>query len=163
MAVQIREIPRNIDPSLRLFLQDVRAALIRLSPSVIPSGAVTNLKATGKSGGVIIEFTRSDADTYILYRNSTPQLDGSVIFDIGNSNRFVDDIGASGLKYYYWVKGKKGLIEGGTSGPVNATTLALVAEITPPDPLPGSSTPTRSDETGNVIPGRPTVSTYKKV
>lgn len=161
--VVIDKIPINIDPKLNRILNQMRDALLQINPSMVQPDSVTHLTATAKAGGVIVEFTRSDADRYVIYRNTTPSLNGSVLFDIGNSNRFVDDIGASGELRYYWVKGKKNQIEGIPYGPVSATTLALDAEITPATPPPGSATPAQSDEMNIIEAGRPTSGSYRKV
>jgi len=161
--IQIREVPKNIDGGLYKFLVDMRNSVLRMSASVVPPGAVTNLTATGKAGGAIIEFTRSDADSYTIIRNTSKSLDGSTQIEIGNSNRYVDDVGASSQTIYYWVRTKKGAIEGYTAGPVSAITLGLATEITPGEPPPGSGYPARNVETEQVEPGRPSSSDYKKV
>ena len=156
-------VPSNIDPNLKRFLTALRTHVLSESPSIIPPEAVSNLAATAKAGGVIIQFTRSDAESYILMRNTSKVIDGAIRFDIGNSNRFVDDIGASGITAYYWVKGKKGRIEGAVAGPVSATTLDLDTAITPPSVPPGSRYPARAVETGHVEPGHPSGESYEKV
>ena len=162
-TTQIPRIPQNVDPGLRKFLEAVKRNVLAIQSSVLPPETVTSLTATAKAGGVIIEFTRSDADKYTLLRNTTKTMDGAVQFDLGNSNRFVDDIGASAITAYYWVRGKKGVIEGLTAGPVTATTLALDTEITPSASPPGSKYPARNTETNQVEPGRPSGTDYKKV
>ena len=151
------------DITLRRFLQEMRNAVKRLEASVVAPGTVSNLVATAKAGGVIIQFTRADGDAYILYWNSTPALDGARRIDLGLAAEYTDEIGAPDITRYYWVKTKKGQMENVPFGPVKAVTLALDASITPPTPPPGSQFPARSDETGQVEPGRPTGSFYERV
>jgi hypothetical protein len=105
---QIPEVPKNIDRPLYAFLSALRRGLLEMSASVSPPDAVTNLKATGKAGGIIIEFTRSDADSYTLLRNASKKLDGATQVDLGNSNRYVDEVGASVTTMYYWIRAKNG-------------------------------------------------------
>jgi len=164
-------LPQNIRPvpitgewtGLRMLLQDMRTALLSLQSSVMPPSPITNLKATGKAGGAIIQFTRSDADSYILYTNTVPEIGTAVRVDIGLANEYSDDIGAGSVKKYYWVKAKKNQIESTLVGPVNATSLALGSSISFPTPPPGTQMPTKSDETQEISIGRPTGAGYQKV
>jgi hypothetical protein len=162
-AYGLPEVPLNIEPNLRRFLVELRKAIKRLEPSVVMPNQVSNLSVTAKAAGAIIQFTRSDGDAYILYRNTSATLNGSVRIDLGMANSYTDEIGAAGQKIFYWVKAKKGGMEGIPAGPVNTTTLALNASITPPTPPPGSQQPTRSDENEQIEPGRPTSTTYERV
>jgi hypothetical protein len=160
---KIDSVPMNIDPALRAFLQSIRNAVVSLQSTVVPPDPISNLKATPKAGGNIIQFTRSNGDAYILYFNTIPQLNGARRIDLGLAAEYTDEIGAEGIKRYYWIKAKKGQTESSFVGPVTATSLALGAAITPPDPPPATQNPIRSDETRNVEVGRPTSSTYEKV
>ncbi len=157
------EVPMNIDPALRRLLVEMRKAIQRHEPSVIPPNPVSNLTATPKAGGAIVQFTRSDGDAYILYRNTAPSLNGSVRIDLGLANSYTDEIGVPGQKVYYWIKAKKGSMENVPFGPVNCTTLDYDQEIALPAAPAGSQQPTRSDETRQIEPGRPTSTTYEKV
>lgn len=159
----IPEVPSGIDPTVRRYLMEIRKAIKRLEGSVIPPRPVTNLRATAKAGGVILQFTRSDGDTYILYWNSTAGINGATRIDLGLANEYVDEIGDEGVKRYYWIKVKKGQMESEMAGPVYATTLALDAEITPPTRPPASENLIKSDETGEYHPSRPTATTHEVV
>lgn len=160
---EIPEVPGNLDPNLKNFLSAVRKALKRLEPSVIPPNSISNLTATAKAGGAIIQFTRSDADAYILYRNTLKTLNGAVRIDLGLANSYTDETGIAAQKVYYWVKSKKGSMESEPFGPVNATTLALNIGIVAPVQPPGSQQQSYSDETSQLEPGRPTATRYDKV
>lgn len=159
----IPEVPGTNDwAGLRRHLVEMRQAMLRLQGSVIPPDQVNNLKATAQAGAVIVHFTRSDGDAYVLYWNTTPSMNGATRIDLGLANSYVDEIGKEDITRYYWVKVKKGQMESAVSGPVSAKTLALTATITPPVPPPGSRQPARSDETGQVEPGRPTSGHYER-
>jgi hypothetical protein len=161
--VQIPEVPRNVDINVYRFLQALRTAVIKISSSVTQPGPVTNLTATAKAGGAIIEFTRSDADRYVLFRNTVKSFDLATQIDLGNSNRFVDDVGTGSVVMYYWIKAWKGGIEGPIVGPVTATTLDLDVTITPGSPPPGSQFPALDSETDRMEEGKPSGTDYKKV
>ncbi len=145
----IGEIPNTLDWNvLRKRLVEMRETLVRLERSAVPPRPVTNLTATAKAGGVIIMFTRTDGDNYILYRNATPQLNGAVRIELGKTGLYTDDIGKSAETRYYWVVAKKGSQESSVTGPVSATTLALNVEITPPAPPPAVDEPVNDVLTG---------------
>jgi hypothetical protein len=142
----IPECPRNAPIALRRFYSEMRAAVLRVQQSVIAPAPPTNLKATAKAGGIIIQFTRSDGDSFVIYRNTTATLKNTVRIDLGGGNYYCDEIGAGAETRYYWVRAKKGNLESSLVGPVSATTLALGTAITPPEQPPGDSQPVWSDE-----------------
>lgn len=148
----IPEIPGNVDTGLRRALIEMRKAINRLESSAVPPAAPSNLKATAKAGGVILQWTKSDGTGYVVYRNSSANLDGAIRFDAGNSASYIDEIGKEGVTLYYWIRAKKNSMESAVTGPVNATTLALTAEITFPTPPAPSQQPIISDETDYIIP-----------
>jgi hypothetical protein len=148
---------------VRHLLQDLRRAVVELQSSSVPPGSVSNLKATAKAGGVILQFTRSDADSYILYTNTVPEISGAVRIDLGLANEYSDDIGQAAVKKFYWIKAKKGQMESPLVGPVHATSLALGTAITFPVPPPASQQPAKSDETNEVQVGMSTPTGYRKV
>ncbi len=160
---KIREVPRNLDPGLRELLVQMRNAILRQESTVIAPRPATNLRATAKAGGVIVQFTRSDGDAYILYFNDTPNINAARRIDLGQASEYTDEIGQADFTRYYWIKVKKGQMESPMTGPVKATTLALGTTIAPPAAPPGSEVMTRSDETQNIEVGRPTSSIFEKV
>jgi hypothetical protein len=142
----IGEIPPNLDwGMLRRRLVEMRAVLLKLEKTTSAPRAVKNLTATAKAGGVIIQFTRTDGDRYVIYRNSIQELNGAVRFELGNTGYYSDDIGTSGQKRYYWVRAIKGSMESVLAGPVNATTLGLGVEITQPAAPPAVDEPVTSE------------------
>ena len=152
----IPNVPLSFPPDQRRFLEILRAAVVRQSAKkIVPPTPVTNLSATAKGGGVIIRFTRSDGDGYILYRNEKNSINDSTRIDLGLANEYTDEIGLSGKTLFYWVKSKSGLQESNPAGPVQATTLPLNAEAKTAPDTPGSEVITRSDETGIHEYGRP--------
>ena len=158
----IPEVPSSPDwLALRRYLVEMRNAMVRLQASVLPPGVVNNLRATAKALGVIIDFTRSDGDAYTLYYNTLPSNNGATRIDLGMANSYTHDIGEEGKTFYYWIKPKKGQSEGEIAGPVKATTLAAGAVIVTPKPTTGSMYPARYDESGGILPGRPTGSYYE--
>lgn len=138
----IPEVPMISDwPALRRYLCELRKAVKRLEESVVPPRPVTNLTATPKPGGIWVQFSRSDADYYTLFRNSVKALAGSVRFDLGNTATFADELGAGDETRYYWVQAHKGALVSETIGPVSATSLALDTEAVEPEPPPAYEQP----------------------
>ena len=140
--VGVPEPPRG-DP----FLQWVRNTLLGLQAALLPPGPVTNIRATALSGAIQVDFTRSDGDSYVLYWNTAPSLQGAVRIDLGGANKYVDDIGAGSVKRYYAVRAKNGNVSGEVSVWTPQTSLALGTAITPPVPPPPTETPFIDQET----------------
>ena len=132
------------------FFQWVRNSLLSLQADLIDAATVSNMRATALAGAVQVDFTRSDGDSYTLYKNSVPSINGATRIDLGTANVYVDNIGDSGIKRFYVVVAKKGSRDGGISSWVSATTLALGTTVTPPTPPPGTITPFTDDETDSV-------------
>ena len=146
--MSIKDVPHNLPLALRDFLTQMRNAVVELQEINQPPRPVINLVATAKAGGVIIQFTRTDGDHYIVYANTTPTLKEARVVDIGNKGEYVDDIGKSAELRYYWVRAKKGNLASTITGPVFATTLGLAVEITPPIAPPTTDEQVYSDELG---------------
>lgn len=139
------EIPWSTDRYA--YDQWIYNTLLQLQDALIPPAAVTNVRATGMAGAIQVDFTRSEGGSYKLFWNTTASLNGAVVIDLGNSNKYVDQIGAEGVKRYYAVQASNGNTVSAYSVWVSATTLALDAVITPPDPPPASQSPTLNTET----------------
>jgi hypothetical protein len=145
----IREIPLSLEwKSLRKCLIEMREALLALQKTSAPPRPVTNFTATGKPLGVLIMFTRSDAESYIVYRSSTPELQAAVQFELHNTGVWTDELGSGALKRYYWVRAKRGGKESSIVGPVSATSLAAGAAFTPPAAPPAVDEYVQSTEYG---------------
>lgn len=113
-------------------------------------------------GANLIEFTRSDGDNYVLYWNTRPSIDMATRVDLGQSNRYVDQLGAGSVQRWYAIKPKKARLEGDVSVWVTATTLALGVAITPPTPPPASQNPVTDQQTDSVEVGYPTAGQYQE-
>lgn len=145
----IGEIPVQMDwITLRRRLVEIRNALNALTTAANPPRPVINLSATAQAGAILVMFTRTDGDNYTLYWNTTPSLDGATRIDLGNKGEYTDNIGASAVTRYYYVKAKKGNLESAIAGPVFETTLALDVEIIPPSRPQSTDEPVLSVERG---------------
>ncbi len=130
--------------------QWVSNTLLSLQADLIDASPVTNLRATALAGAIQIDFTRSDGDSYILYKNSTPSTNGATRIDLGTANTYVDQIGDASITVFYLIVAKQGPRDGGISPWVSATTLALGTTVTPPPPVPGTDTPVLDQQTDGV-------------
>jgi hypothetical protein len=158
----IGNIPTSFSPEEQAFLQTLIDAVKTKQPSVVPPAPPTNLKATAGPGINIVQFTRSDGDTYALYRSTQPSLNGATRIDLGRANHYTDNVGAAGVLVFYWILAKTGQQQSIVVGPVKQTTLALTASVTPPAPPAGSQTPARSDTDNQIVPGHPSQNTYQE-
>lgn len=164
--VGAQEVPINplADPlATRELLVWLRNAVMEIQQSLIPPNQVTNVRATAMEGAVLIEFTRSDGDQYVLYWNTRPSINMAVRVDLGESNRYVDQMGAGTITRWYAIKAKKGRIEGDVSTWVSATSLALGTVIVPPTPPASTQTPVTDQETGAIEIGYPTGGQYQEL
>lgn len=156
----IPEAPHDLPWHWREAWNAMRNAILELRPSQIPPTPPTNVTVTPMAGGNLVQFTRSDGDQYVLYWNDIPSVNGSIRIDLGQANEYLHEIGAVGVRIYYWIKAKKGQMESVLSGVKTGTTLALGTVVVPPEPPAASEFPVTSDETGEILPGRPTSQGY---
>ncbi len=129
------------------FYRWVRNTLVGLQAAMIPPDTPSNVRATAVAGGIQVDFTRSDGDNYILYRNTTPSVNGATRIELGTANVYTDDFGAGSVLRYYTVLAKKGNVIAAPSPWVSATSLALGTPITPPTPPPPTYFAFTDDET----------------
>jgi len=148
--MKISEIPSQMDwKTLRKILVEMRSGIHSVAAVTDPPRPVKNLTATAMAGSILIMFTRTDGDNYVLYWNTTPSLNGSTRIELGNRGEYTDNIGDAGIKRYYFVRAKKrNGMESSIVGPVFATSLALNITITPPTRPPAVDEFVRSDEVG---------------
>ena len=102
---------------------------------VIPATPVNNTRVTPQPGGNLIDFTRTDGESYTLFINTTPSINLSTLVELGTSNRYTHAVGIGGLKFWYAVKTNKGNLVGPLSDWKDGTTLALTtpaAAVVPP-------------------------------
>jgi len=130
-------------PQLRRFFMDVREQLLQTRNRLAVPDAPTNFKATAQAFSVYLAWTTSaDADYYeVLVSPSASTKDVNMrTVDVGNSGRWVDNVGNSGVQRWYWVRARK--LSGGIStetGPVTATTLAAATGSAQPAPPPAGA------------------------
>lgn len=153
---QQRKVNSPLDPQLRRALVDMREQLLQLRKRLTVPDPITNLKATAQAFSNLIQWTRSaDGDYYEVLHALTPALNDPHLqtTDVGNSALWLDHVGQSGIKKFYWVRTRKRT--GASSlevGPVNATTLISATGVTPPVPPPPSNILVLDKSTGRVIP-----------
>lgn len=122
-------------------------AINNLQTALLPPSTVTNLRVTPQPGGNLIDFTRSDGDTYTLYINSTPSINGAERVRIGASNRYNHNVGIGAVLFYYAVKAVKGVVNGEVSPWVSGTTLGLAVAAAAVEALPATEFPFLDQET----------------
>lgn len=146
----IPEVPSSVDPQTRSLLTSMRNTIVRLQGSREPAKTITNLRVTPVGFGNIIDFTRSNGDSYTLWWSLTASSKDANPIGIGQQSRYKHDVGKDGVKVYYWVQTNK---DNGTNsalaGSKFGVTLLSNAAVTVPDPPPPSSNPIFDDSTGS--------------
>jgi hypothetical protein len=150
----IREIPTNIDPNLRDYLQDLQVALKKVQGSQTPLAVPTNFKVTAQAFQNLLQWTRVvNADYYEVLWNSTPNVQTAKVQGVGDSAAWVDNVGQANVARTYWVRacrytGAKSPLSPG----LTKTTLAAGTGVTPPSSPPASHILVVDSATGHIIP-----------
>lgn len=156
--MNIPSVPVSFDwDSVRRWMIEVHKNLnATVVPQPIPD-PVTNLRIIEGPGMNRIEWTMSNAETFIVLISKSPAWtsDDGWYIDAGSSNCYIDHIGKGGELRYYWVRPKTGNVVGQLTGPVSGTTLALnVAATLPAATLPVTTIQGLATDTGNISLGR---------
>jgi hypothetical protein len=157
------EVDLSVPYAQQGLLRWLRKAVMDLQVALIPPTIVSNLRATALAGAILIDFTRADAESYILYINETRSINGSTRIDLQRANQYTDSLGAGSVTRYYAIKGKKGALNGELSPWVSATSLALGTPVVIPDPPPATEFPFTDQETDAVEVASPQGADYRNV
>jgi len=139
-------VPLDVDN----FNRWVVNAISNLQSAFIPPTTVTNLRVTPQPGGNLIDFTRSDGESYTLYINTTGSVNLATHVQLGTANRYTHSVGKAGILYYYAVQAFKGSLAGEVSPWISGTTLGLAVPAAQPDPPPATEFPFVDQETDAV-------------
>lgn len=150
------EVPMKIDPNdqgFRRLLVEMRQTIVQLRAAQAPLAAPTNFKATALAFGAILQWTRTvNCDYYEVLWNTTPDATRANVHGVGDSAEWIDHIGQSGVKRFYWLRGRK--YTGAASvlnGPLNITTLASNVGVAPPTPPPPGQIVVVDQKTGHQV------------
>lgn len=129
----------GLDLATRDFLQSLRDAVIEAQGSLAPPEAVENLRVTPIAGGNLVEFTRTNAVSYVLFWNTVPNFNTASPIPIQLDARYEHIIGAGSVKIHYWIRARQPSGQEVIVGPESGITLALGTPVTPPTPpAPGT-------------------------
>lgn len=135
--IKLPSVPYDLDPRLRIFLQEVKNAIESTSPDTEPLDTVTNLRVTPIAGGNKIQFTKSNGEAYTLYIGTTQDITQAYAQGIGSQSEYDHIVAAAAVTRYYWVvtnaTNKKDSLP---AGPISGTTLALNTPVVIPTPPP---------------------------
>lgn len=150
----IREIPVNIDPDLRNFLQDLQQQVKALRSTQTPLPIPSNFKVVPTAFGNILNWTRVvGAEYYNVLWSPTPNMNKATIQGVGDSQQWHDHVGNVGITRYYAIQAKRYTGAGSVLTPVlSGVTLAAATGITPPVPPPASHIVVIDVRTGQQIP-----------
>jgi hypothetical protein len=152
----ITEVPIKLnvnDSQLRRLLVDLREQVVELRKAQAPLAQPTNLKGTALAFAALIEWTRvTNADYYEVLWNSSGTLKTAVVQAVGDSQRWIDNVGQTAIKRYYWVRARR--YNGASSLPAGAvivTTLAAAAGVAPTAPPPAGHIQITNQATGHIV------------
>lgn len=135
--VKIRSVPITQDPSVQGILSDLKSAVENMQSGSAPPLPPTNFSLTPVSGGISVQFTRSNATNFRLYSSETADRSKAQIVDLGSNNQYTDNLGEGGVQRYYWIEAISPTSNQPSQlvGPHTATSLALgtPASVIPPN------------------------------
>ena len=165
---KVRAVPITADPGLSGFLADIKKATDHLLSAAAPPQAPIGLSFIPTSGGIVVQFTRSNATNFRLYASATNDRSAARIIDLGSNNSYSDNLGQGGVDQWYWVEAisQTSATPSPLVGPVKATSLALNTPVTVPpikQPSYGSVYDTTLGTTRPAIFGTDFISPGKQV
>jgi hypothetical protein len=152
----ISDVPVDIDPKdpmFRRLLISLRNTVVQLRSAQAPMAAPSNFRGTALAFAALIEWTRiTNADYYEILWNTTANLKTATVQGVGDSQRWVDNVGKDAITRYYWVRARR--FSGAKStetGPAVVTTLAAATGTAPKQPpVPGHIQVT-DQRTGHIV------------
>lgn len=126
----------------------------------IPATPISNFRVTPQPGGNLIDFTRSDGDSYTLYINSAPSINLATLVQLGTSNRYTHAVGSAGIQLWYTVQTNKGNLIGPFSSWLSGITLGLAVPAAVVEPPPATNFPFVDQETDAVAATVPAGGSY---
>lgn len=150
-------LPTFSDSSQQQYFQGLHEVVSGLLASTAAPNAPTNLTVSSLPGGNTVQFTRSNAISYVLFMGNSADRSQATQVNLGSTNSYIDNVGRGAVARYYWVQG---LSQSGTpstiTGPKSGTTGAL-GTAAPPLPIIPESYATVYDTT--LGRNRPVIST----
>jgi hypothetical protein len=154
MTRGIGEIPFGTGMSAitRQMMVSNRAVSLKNQKAQAPPSPPSNLKVTAQPFGNLVQWTRSaDADSQELLIGATPSTAAATIINVGNTCKYVDNIGQSGITHFYWVRSVKTSGQRSTEiGYVTGTSLASNMGVTPPIAPPPAQVQVFNSQLGRI-------------
>lgn len=131
---------KNFSAETRRFLVELRKSVEQMRGTLAPPSLPSNLKVTPQAFGNLIQWSRGTGSDYheVLW-NTVPTIINAHVIPVMNGAQWTDNIGQTGVKRYYFVRGVKQVAPHAYTrtievGPIAGTTLASNAGVTPPTP-----------------------------
>lgn len=129
--LKMPSLPAVSDPGLQTYLAGLHPIVERLLAQSAAPNAPTNLTVTPIGGGNVVQFTRSNAASHVLFISPTSDRAAASQVNLGTSNVYTDNVGAGGQTRYYWVQGlSQSGVPSAVSPPQRGVTLAPGASAT---------------------------------
>jgi len=141
------------DKPLHDFLVDLRETVVQLRATQAPLPVPTNFRGTALAFAALLEWTRvQGADYYEILWNSTPTLITATVQGVADSQRWIDNVGQTGIKRFYWVRARKFTgAKSAEAGSVAVTTLAAAAGVAPVAPPPPGHVIVTDSTSGHIV------------
>lgn len=152
----LTEVPTTLDlkdPAIRRLLVQMRETIVALRASQSPLPAPSNFKVTALAFANLVEWSRvTNADYYEVMWNSVATLKTATIQAVGDSQRWVDNVGQVGISRTYWVRARRYTGASSTpAGPKVGVTLASNAGVNPTQPPPPGHIQISDAATGHIV------------
>jgi hypothetical protein len=160
---QVPIVGKIPDGTLRSVLVALRQNVSALVGQQQAPAPVTGLKATGLALSNLVQWSTSNAGSYIVYwstkSNINPEQGNPV--NVGNSSQYADPVGAPNVARWYWVRSFNPSTQqySGFVGPVTATTKASTSTTPPPVAPPTADVIVVDAQTG-ILVGRGRITKY---
>lgn len=150
------EVPIKLDPGdaqYRRLLVEMRESIVKLRATQAPLPTPSNFRATALPFGVLLQWTRvTGADYYEVLWNTSADATKANVQGVGDSAQYIDQVGQSGIKRFYWLRARKFTGAGSAlNGPLSATTLVSTPGVTPPAPPPPGQIIVIDQQTGHQV------------
>ena len=152
----IPEVPNHLDPTTQTFLRQLKIAVLKKVGDGVPARPIINGKVIPGPLANTVQWTRTDADYYMVYSSPTNDITKATSHDVGDSQQFTDYTGAKDVTRFYWVQACKENVARDPDPISVGSGKSLDSTVAAPIPTP----PLSPDRSGSdTVSGHPLIRT----